>query len=183
MRKDFGSGTMLYPQPVAIIGTYNADGTPNAMNAAWAGIGDTNMIYICLGSHATTDNIHRTGEFTVSIADAAHVVEADYVGIVSGNKVPDKVAKAGLHAVKAGYVNAPIFEEFPIALECKFVEENDHGIYGQILNTSIDERVLGENGKVDPDKLQAISYDPMNHTYLLIGGKVGNAFSDGKKLI
>lgn len=182
MRKNFGAKPYLYPQPVLIIGTYNEDGTANAMNAAWGGICDVDKIIIDLASHRTTDNILRNGEFTVSIADAAHVVEADYVGLVSGNKVPDKFEKAGLHSSKSEFVNAPIIDEFPMTFECKFLRQIEEGIVGQIINVSIDERVLNEKGTVDIDKLGAITFDAMNSAYVKLGEKVGNAFSDGKKL-
>jgi flavin reductase (DIM6/NTAB) family NADH-FMN oxidoreductase RutF len=111
------------------------------------------------------------------------LVEADYLGMVSAHKVPDKVAKAGLHTTKSKFVNAPIIDEFQITLECKLVDDTPYRIVGQIVNVSIDERVLGEDGKVDGDKLSAISYDPMGHGYFKLGGKIGNAFSDGKKLM
>lgn len=183
MRKDFGAKPYLYPQPVLIIGTYSEDGTANAMNAAWGGICGPNKIMIDLSSHKTTDNIMRNKEFTVSVADAAHVVEADYVGVVSANNVPDKLEKAGLHTVKGSFVNAPIIEEFPITLECKLIRTSEDGIVGEIVNVSIDERVLNDKGTVDTEKLGAISFDPMNAAYLKVSEKVGNAFSDGKKLI
>lgn len=182
MRKDFGAKPFLYPQPVLIIGTYNEDGTSNAMNAAWGGLCGANKIIIDLSSHKTTDNILRDKEFTVSVADVAHVVEADYVGIVSGNKIPNKLEKAGLHTKKSAFVNAPIIEELPIALECKLLRVTEDGIVGEIVNVSIDERVLNEDNKVNTNKLEAISFDPINGAYLKLGEKVGNAFSDGKKL-
>jgi flavin reductase (DIM6/NTAB) family NADH-FMN oxidoreductase RutF len=183
MRKDFGAKPILYPQPVLIIGTYNEDGTPNAMNAAWGGICGADKIIIDLGVHRTTDNIVRNKEFTVAVADASHVVEADYVGIVSGNKVPDKLAKAGLHTEKSDKVNAPIITEFPITLECKLLRVTEDGIVGKIVNVCADERVLDENGEIDPNKVEAITYDTVRHTYIKIGETVGNAFSDGKKLM
>ena len=182
MRKNFGAKPYLYPMPVLIIGTYDENGVPNAMNAAWGGICGYKEIMIDLGEHKTTDNIRLNQAFTVSIADAAHIVEADYVGIVSANEVPDKVARAGLHTTKSEFVNAPIIEEFPIALECKLKHFTEDGIVGEILNVSIDERVLDDNGSVDPLKLCAISFDPVNNTYLKVTEKVGNAFSDGNKL-
>ena len=118
-----------------------------------------------------------------SIADTKHVVEADYVGIVSGNKVPDKVAKAGLTTTKSAFVNAPIINEFPMTVECKLLKFNEDGIcIGEIVNVSADEAVLGEDGQIAPEKLEAITYDPVHHTYIKLGEKVGNAFSDGKKL-
>jgi flavin reductase (DIM6/NTAB) family NADH-FMN oxidoreductase RutF len=173
---------ILYPQPVLIIGTYSEDGTPNAMNAAWGGICGANKIIIDLGQHKTTDNILRSKEFSVAVADAPHMVEADFVGLVSGNNVPDKLAKAGLHAVKSDKVNAPIIEEFPITLECKLLRVTEDGIVGEIVNVCADERVLDENGEIDPAKVQAITYDPVRHTYIQLGETVGNAFKDGTKL-
>lgn len=182
MRKNFGAKPLLYPMPVLILGTYDADGVPNAMNAAWGGIADSQEIFIALGDHKTTDNIRLTQAFTVSVADAAHVVEADYVGIVSGNDVPDKLERAGLHTTKSEFVNAPIIEEFPFTLECRLKKFTEEGVIGEIVNVSVDERVLDEAGTVDPLKLEAIAYDPVNHFYLKVGGKVGNAFSDGNKI-
>jgi flavin reductase (DIM6/NTAB) family NADH-FMN oxidoreductase RutF len=182
MRKDFGAKPILYPQPVLIIGTYNEDGTPNAMNAAWGGLCGANKIIIDLSQHKTTDNILRNQAFTVAVADTPHMVEADYVGLVSGNKVADKVAKAGLHTEKSGKVNAPIIEEFPITLECKLLRVTEEGIVGEIVNVCAQERVLDENGEIDPAKVQAITYDPVRHTYIQLGKTVGNAFSDGAKL-
>lgn len=176
MRKNFGCKPYVYPQPVFILGTYDEQGTPNAMNAAWGGIYDDDKIFICLASHKTTDNIKINKAFTVSVADLPHLKQADYVGLVSGNDVKDKVAKCNLTSVKSEFVNAPLFLEFPICIECELAEELNVGVVGKVINVSIDERVLGENGKVDPEKLQAISYDSMNHNYLLVSKTVGKAF-------
>lgn len=182
MRKDFGPKPILYPMPVLILGTYNKDGTPNAMNAAWGGICGENKIIIDLGGHRTTDNLLRNKAFTVAVADAAHVVEADYVGVVSGNEVPDKVARAGLHTVASSRVNAPIIEEFPITLECRLLRVTEEGVVGEILNVCADERVLDGAGQIDPSKVEAITYDPVGHTYIKLGDVVGHAFSDGMRL-
>ncbi|MBB5182761.1 flavin reductase family protein [Catenisphaera adipataccumulans] len=183
MRKDFGGKPFMYPQPVLIIGTYNEDGTANAMNAAWGGICGADRIIIDLSMHKTTENILREKAFTVHMADVKHETEADYLGLVSGNKVPDKLTKAGFHTTASAHVHAPIIEELPLALECELVHQTEEGIVGKIVNVSIDESVLDENGKLDPDRLEAIAFDPMNAAYLRVGGKVGNAFSDGKKLM
>ena len=122
MRKDLGAKPYLYPQLVMIIGTYDKDGNPNAMNAAWGGISEETQISICVDDgHKTAKNVVKAGAFTVSIADADNVVACDYVGIVSGNKVSDKIEKAGWHASKSEFVDAPLFEELPMALECKLV--------------------------------------------------------------
>lgn len=185
MRKDFGAKTWAYPMPVFIVAAYDKDGVPCCMNAAWGGTYDTNQLMVCLADdHKTTKNILESGAFTVSIADAAHVVEADYVGLVSGNKVPDKLEKAGLTTTRSAFVNAPIINEFPMTVECKLLKFNEDGIcIGQIVNVSADEAVLGADGQIDPAKLQAITYDPVGHTYIRLGDTVGNAFADGKKLL
>ena len=182
MRKNFGAKPMCYPMPVYIIGTYNADGTPNAMNAAWGGISEETEISICVDSaHKTTENILARKAFTVSMATAQYAVACDYVGIVSGNKEPNKFAKAGFHAVKSAFVDAPLIDELPMALECEVLsyDEETCRLVGRIVNVCVDESVLGENGKVDVSKLQPITYDPMNHHYLVLGEKVGQAFHDG----
>ena len=184
MRKDFGSKPMLYPMPVLIIGTYGEDGTPNAMNAAWGGIVDTNLIGICLADHKTTRNIFARKAFTVSMADAENMVAADYVGIVSGDKVPDKVARAGWHTSKSHLVDAPIIDELPMTVECRLVSYDPEScrLVGEIVNVCADESVLGADGKIDPDKLRPITFDPIHNAYRVLGEKVGNAFQDGKKL-
>ena len=184
MRKNFGVKTWLYPMPVLIIGTYDETGVPNAMNAAWGGIYDTNQIMVCLSDdHKTTDNIKKTGAFTVSFATSDTVVACDYVGIVSANDEPDKFLKAGFHASKSEYVNAPIIEELPMTVECRLIKFNEEGIcIGEIVNVSADECVLDDAGKIDAKKLDPIIYDSVTHAYWSFGDKVGQAFSDGKKI-
>ena len=183
MRKNFGAKPMLYPMPVFIIGTYNPDGTPNAMNAAWGGMADSELVSICLGVHKTTDNIFTRKAFTVSMADAANVVAADYVGIVSGQQYPDKVARTGWHTTKSEFVDAPLIDELPMALECEFVSyDEDSGLLiGKVKNVCADEGILTD-GVIDLQKFHPITYDPCGHGYYTLGEKVGNAFSDGKKL-
>ena len=183
MRKNFGAKTYMYPLPVLIIGTYNEDGTPDAMNAAWGGISDYNQVALRLSeSHKTTKNSLKRKAFTVSMADAAHVAECDYVGIVSGNSVPDKFSRAGFHAVKSEYVDAPVIEELPMTLECKLVKVNEDGlIIGEIVNVSADENILTD-GKIDPSKFTPITFDPVNNVYLKLGEGCGKAFGEGKKI-
>lgn len=180
-RVDFGAKPLLFPMPVLIIGTYDENGVPNAMNAAWGAITDYNEITISLSEHKTTVNLSVTGAFTVSMATEDTVVACDYVGIVSANDVPDKFERAGFHAVKSGKVNAPLIQELPLALECKVKSYENEILVGEIVNVCADEAVLTE-GVIDPKKLKPIAYDPANHTYLSLGGVVGKAFSDGKKL-
>lgn len=184
MRKNFGKKTWFYPLPVLIIGSYDENGKADAMNAAWGGIYDSDKVVLCLSeNHKTTQNIKKRGAFTVSFADAEHVVEADYVGLVSANEVEDKLERAGFHTTKSEFVDAPLIDELPMTLECKLIKVNEDGnIIGEIVNVNADDSVLGEDGMIDATKLQAISYDPVHNTYVKMGEKVGNAFSDGANL-
>lgn len=184
MKINFGTQTFMYPMPVLIIASYGSDGTLDAMNAAWGGIHDTNQIGICLSpEHKTVKNILDRKAFSVSMADAAHVAACDYVGIVSGNKEPAKVQKAGFTVTKSEIVDAPVINELPMALECKLVsyDENSGYMVADIVNVCADESVLTD-GKIDPSKLNPITYDPVNHTYIKLGEVVGHAFQDGKSL-
>lgn len=186
MRKNFGPQTWIYPMPVLIIGTYDENGNPNAMNAAWGGTYDYNQIMICLSKHKTTDNIKKNKAFTISFATVDTVTASDYVGIVSQNKEPDKIAKAGLKQEKASQVNAPIFTNYPLALECEVVEiinegEGGGNVVGKIVNVSADESIL-TNGKVDYKKLRPITFDPVANKYVALGEEVADAFKEGFKL-
>lgn len=183
MRKNFGVKPMVYPMPVFIIATYDENGVPNAMNAAWGGISEENELSICISAnHKTTENLLRRGAFTVSMATADYVAECDYVGIASGTKIPDKLARCGLHTTKSAFVDAPLIEELPMAVECKLksYDENTCRLVGEIVNVCADESILTD-GKIDPMKLRPITYDSANHTYHVLGERVGAAFSDGKK--
>ena len=180
-RVNFGVKPFMYPMPVLIVGTYDENGVPNAMNAAWGIITDMNEISISMSEHKTTENFAKTGAFTVSIATEDTVVPCDYVGIESASKVPDKFAKAGFHVMKSEYVNAPLINELPMALECKVKSFEDGILVGEIVNVNADESIL-TNGQIDPKKLKPITYDPVNHAYIGLGEKVGNAFKDGLKL-
>ena len=180
-RIDFGAKPFMFPMPVLIVGTYDENGVPNAMNAAWGIITDMNEISISMAEHKTTDNIAKTGAFTVSMATEDYVVACDYVGIESANNVPDKFEKAGFHATKSKHVNAPLIDELPMALECRFKSFDDGILIGEIVNVTADDGILTD-GKIDPKKLKPITYDPVNSAYIALGEKVGNAFSDGLKL-
>lgn len=181
MRKDFGKKTIITPLPVVIIGTYDENGKPNAMNAAWAGQVDADQIIISLSKHQTTDNLEKNGEFTVAFATRKTVVESDYFGIESGRKA-DKIAKAGFHAVRGTCVNAPVFEEYPLVLECKVVEMKPDGdgylLTGETVNMSVDESILTD-GKVDLSKMEPIMFDSAMNKYRVIGEIVADAFRAG----
>ena len=180
-RKNFGAKPVMYPQPVLIIATYDENGVPNAMNAAWGITTDYQEITISLGEHKTTDNLAVRKAFTVSMATEDQVIPCDYVGIESGSKEPDKFAKAGFHATKSEFVDAPLIDELPMALECRVKSFNDGILVGEIVNVSADESVLTD-GKVDPKKLKPITFDPINNTYIGLGEVVGEAFKDGNKI-
>ena len=185
--KSFGPKPWMLPQPVLIIGTYNEDGTPNAMNAAWGGQWDRGEIMISMGAHATTENLARCPEFTVSFATKDSMVASDFVGIVSAKNDPQKMLKTGWNAVKSESVNAPVFTDFPMTLECRIkqkIDESEEGYYivAEVVDTLVDENYLTEEGKPDVQKMGLITYEPVSHSYVALGEKVGNAFSDGKKL-
>lgn len=184
MRKNFGPKSWLYPMPVLIVGTYDEKGEPNVMNAAWGGIYDTNQVMVCLAhEHKTTENIKKTGAFTLSFATAETVAECDYVGIVSANDVPDKFARAGFHHVKSNFVNAPIIAELSMTVECNLIKFNEDGIcIGEIVNVCAKEEILNEKGQIDAKKLDPITYDSSTHTYWRLGDAAGKAFSEGKKI-
>ncbi len=180
-RINFGAKPIMFPQPVLIIATYDENGVPNAMNAAWGITTDFKEITISLSEHKTTDNLAVRKAFTVSMATEAQMTACDYVGIESGRKVPDKFERAGFHAVKSEYVDAPLIEELPMTLECKVKSFSGGLLIGEIVNVSADESVITD-GKIDPKKLRPITFDPANNAYIALGDKVGDAFKDGAKL-
>ncbi|MGN1341197.1 MAG: flavin reductase family protein [Oscillospiraceae bacterium] len=182
MRKNFGAKAILYPRPVFIVASYGEDGTPDAMNAAWGGIADDNKIFMCISAgHKTAQNILARKAFTVSMGDAAHVKECDYVGVVSANKVPDKLVKCGFHTTKSEFVDAPVIDELPLTLECRLIsyDPESHHLFGEVVNVCADESILDDEGKISVAKLRPITVDPVSHDYLVLGEKVGNAFKDG----
>ena len=185
MRKKFGAKAWTYPQPVFIIATYDENGNPDAMNAAWGGIDYDDRINLCLSAgHKTVANILANNAFTVSMADVDHYIACDYVGCVSANRVQDKFARAGFHATRSEFVNAPLIDELPMAVECTLISydpETCH-LVGKIINVCADERILDDEGRIDPARLRPVTFDPVNNAYLAIGEKVGNAFSDGLTL-
>ena len=176
----------IFPMPVLMVATYNEDGSVNVMNAAWGTMQERGTVALNLTeTHKTVENIKKRKVFTVSIADAAHVAEADYFGVESGNKVPDKLKKSGLTACKAEFVDAPVINEFPLCLECEFIEYQNNeygcGVIGKVVNVTADERVMVD-GKVDMSLVDAIAFDPYTHGYYRVTERVGEAFRDGLKL-
>ena len=186
MKKDIKTTEAIFPMPVLMIGTYNEDGTIDVMNAAWGMMVERDYVALNLTeTHKTVKNIKERKAFTVSIADSKHVKEADYFGMVSGNNTKNKFENSGLTATKSNRVDAPIINEFPICMECEFVEYQDNeygcGVIGKVVNVCANEEVL-EDGNINIQKLEAIAFDPYTHGYYKVTERVGNAFKDGLEL-
>ncbi|MCH5324277.1 MAG: flavin reductase family protein [Eubacterium sp.] len=188
MRKNLGAQPALFPMPVVIVAAYDNDGVVCALNAAWAQICGMDKIALFIDEdHKTTANIMQTKAFTVSIADVPNMEVADFLGIATGNKMPDKFARTGYHAVKSEFVNAPIITEFPVTLECELAEvvdtESMHAVVGKIVNVSADEKVIGDKDKIDPEKVNALIFDQYRYGYYAVGEKVGQAWNAGAGLM
>ena len=188
MKKDLGVIPCVYPMPVLMIAAYDEAGNVNVMNAAWGMTCAMDKIALFIDEdHKTTKNIRLSKAFTVALADRAHMAEADFFGIATGNKMPDKFARTGFHAVKSTRVNAPIIEEFPLVMECELAEivetENLYAVVGKVVNVSAEESVLDEKGKVDAEKLQALMFDQFRNGYYVTGEKAGRAWNAGKDLM
>ena len=188
MKKNLGFVQAVYPMPVLMVAAYDEKEKVNVMNAAWGMICNTDRIALFIDEeHKTTQNLLKTKAFTVSIADRAHMDAADFFGIATGNKMSDKFERTGYTAVKSTFVNAPVIAEFPVVMECELAEvvetESFYCIVGKIVNTAAEEGVLSENGKVDPEKLQALQFDQFQHGYYVSGEKVGKAWNAGKALM
>ena len=189
VRKSLGAHAIALPQPVLIIGTYDENGVPNAMNVAWGGQCGRQQIELnlAISGRKTIDNLKIRKAFTVAFATVDTEVAADYVGIVSGQKEPNKMEKSGLHAVKASKVDAPMYVEFPVTVECnlRLTEETDYGefrVVGDVVNVSAAESVLDESGKIDVQKAGISCFDPAGMAYRTLGDKVGQPFKDGNQL-
>ena len=188
MKKSLGAQPALFPMPVLMVAAYDENGKVNVMNAAWGTICDMDKIALIIDDeHKTTQNIRKVKAFTVSLADKDHIAEADFFGIASGNKINDKFERTGFHATKSAVVNAPIIDEFPVAMECELAEivqtDNLFAVIGKIVNVSADEKVLDENGKINPLKLNALIFDQFQHGYYIATEKAGQAWNAGKDLM
>ncbi len=187
MRKNLGVLPAVYPMPVLMVASYDKNNTVQILNAAWGMICAEDKIALFIDKeHATTKAIMQSKAFTVSLADKSHIDVADYFGIATGNKYPDKFAKTGFHAEKSIFVNAPIISEFPLTMECELQDILDssilHAVIGKIKNVSVDEKILDDDGKVNPSKIEALVFDQFKSGYYVIGDKVGQAWNSGKDL-
>jgi len=188
MKKDLGVLQAVWPMPVLMVAAYDENEKVNVMNVAWGQICGVDKIFLCIGKgKKTLSNIQKTKAFTVSLADTAHMEVADFYGIASGNKMDDKFERTGYTAVRSEKVHAPVIEEFPLVMECEFLEELDtgniHGVVGKIVNVRAEESVLDEEGKVDVTKLDALMFDSFKHGYYRAGEKAGQAWDAGMDLM
>ena len=183
MKKEMKITPGIFTMPELMIGTYNEDGSVDVMNAAWGMAQDMNQLKLCLTeTHKTVKNMKRTMACTVALGTKDLMTESDYLGIVSGNNVPDKFEKTGLHATKSEKVDAPIIEEYPVCMECKVLGFEEDGTLVEVVGVSAEEKFLNEDGTLKLSDMGILAYDPYGHGYYEIGKKVGNAFQEGQKL-
>ena len=188
MKTSVGAKTILYPTPVLIVGTYDEEGQPNGMTAAWGGIccSKPPCIYVSLRKATYSyGNILAREAYTVSVPSQAHVVEADYFGIASGRD-GDKFATAGLTPVRSELVDAPYVAEFPLVLECKLLHTLEIGLHtefvGEIMDVKADESVLDAKGAPDIARIEPLIYSPGDRAYYGGGEFVAQAFSTGRQI-
>lgn len=188
MKKSFGAKTLVFPTPVWVVGTYDREGRPNAMSAAWGGICCSQPPCLAVSLRKATytyGNIVARKAFTINVPSEAHVRQADYFGIVSGKNV-DKFAVAGLTPIRSSIVDAPYIEEFPLVVECRLLHSIEIGLHtqfvGEILDVKAEESVFDEKGYVDIEKVRPILFEPEINTYHGVGKLLGRAFSMGKEI-
>lgn len=180
MKRDFGVKTWLLPMPVLMVGSYDEDGVPNVMTAAWGGTGSDDLLTVCIDSgHKTWANIEKRKAFTVAVGVESQVKACDALGCVSGNKVSDKVARVGWHTDKSAHVDAPVVRELPLVFECDLVsmDESTCLVVGRVVNVAAEESVLTD-GKPDSGKIMPIAYDPLAHTYRSMGAQIAPAYQE-----
>ncbi len=187
MMKDLGPLPAICPMPVLMVAAYDKEGVPNVMSAAWGTISQMDKVVLMIDEdHKTTQNVLERKAFTVSLADKRSIKAADYFGIVSGNKVADKVKRSGVRVSKSGKVDAPVIEDFPITMECELAEvvrtETMFAIVGRIVNVAADEGIIGEDGKIDVSKTELLIFDQFTWNYNVVGEKVGKVGQFGKDL-
>lgn len=186
-RTNMGAKIFVTPQPALMIGTYDENGNPDVMMAAWGGQCDGNQVCFRLSPHRTTTNLRATREFTLSYATVSDVAESDYFGTVSANDVPDKIARTGFTVTKSQNINAPIIDQYPLTLECRVVEILERGndgcfVIGEVVNTIADPAILTD-GRIDLGKLQPIVFDAAIPAYRAVGDTVGKAWGAGQIFI
>jgi flavin reductase (DIM6/NTAB) family NADH-FMN oxidoreductase RutF len=190
MRKDLGARAFGFgwPVPVLMVATYNDDGSVNVMNLHEAMRTNAGDLALCIGPRSKThENVEKRGAFTVALVNREMMAEIDYLGTVTGRRVPDKFERTGLKAVRSAHVDAPILAGSPLVVECELKElvrtENFSTVIGTIVDVAADESVLGETGRADAEKLGMVLYDSFSNSYFTLGEKVGKAWGEGKKYL
>ena len=181
----FGFG---WPAPVLMVATYNDDGTVNVMNLHEAMRTNAGDLALCIGPRSKThENIEKRGACTVALVNRSMMAEIDYLGTVTGYRVPDKCEKAGLKAVKSRFVDAPIIEGCPVVIECELIEvvcgTGFTTVLVRVVNVAADESVLDDRRKVDALKIGMIFYDPFGTHYVTLGEVIGTPWSEGRKFM
>ena len=188
MRKDLGARAFGFgwPVPVLLVATYNDDGSVNVMNLHEAMRTNAGDLTLCIGPRSKThENVEKRGAFTVARVNREMMAEIDYLGTVTGKRVPDKFMRTGLKAVRSAHVDAPILSGCPLVVECELKElvrtENFSTVIGTIVDVAADESVLSETGRADAEKLGMVLYDSFSNSYFTLGEKVGKAWSEGRQ--
>jgi len=189
VKQSLGAKTLLYPTPVLVVGSYDADGRPNVMTAAWGGIACSKPPCVSVSLRAATathGNIVTRKAFTISLPSASQAAAADYFGLVSGRKV-DKFAATGLTPVRSELVDAPYVAEFPLTVECEITSVHELGLHtqfiGEVKDVKIDEACLNEEGHIDVGKLDPLAFAPDTGAYFALGALIGSAYSIGKSFM
>ena len=187
MKKSIGAQTLVYPAPVFVVGTYDLDGKPNVMTAAWGGICCSVPPCVAVSIREATysyRNILDRKAFTISIPSEKYVKEADYFGMVSGKNV-DKFSATGLTPAKSEVVDAPYVNEFPFVLECQLLRSVEIGghtqFIGEIKDTKVDEDII-KNGDPLIQKITPLILALDSMSYYGVGKYVAKAFSIGKEI-
>ena len=189
MKQSLGAKTLIYPTPVLVVGSYDADGRPNVMTAAWGGIACSKPPCVSVSLRAATathGNIIARKAFTISLPSGEQTAAADYFGLISGRKV-DKFAATGLTPQRSELVDAPYVAEFPLVVECEVTAVHELGLHtqfiGEVKDVKIDEACLDEEGHVDVGKLDPLAFAPGSGAYFALGDLVASAYSIGKKFV
>jgi flavin reductase (DIM6/NTAB) family NADH-FMN oxidoreductase RutF len=188
MKKSIGARPLVLPTPVWAVGSYDEDGRPNVMTAAWGGICCSKPPCVAVSLRKATysyGNIKARGAYTVSVPSETHAKEADFFGTVSGRN-EDKFARTGLTPIRSDLVDAPYIKEFPLVLECKVIHVIEIGLHtqfvGEILDVKADEAVLGDKGLPVLDRVKPLIYGPEVRAYYVTGRSIGEAYKLGKEV-
>ena len=188
MKRSLGRGAWIQPAPVWVIATYDEEGRTNAMTASWAGIccSEPPAVNVSVREATHTYSALRARRaFTIGVPSVEQAGIADYLGIVSGRDV-DKLAAAGLTAVRAEHVDAPRISELPLCLECTVIHTHKIGLHtifiGEILDVKADPEILNPQGRPGAQRLRPFVYAVGDGVYRPLGEPIGRAFQLGRSI-